>query len=82
VAGPPLAFEFAWYYQGTSFSAPWSFAIEEAKHSPGHVLLRQSLLAAMAAGLHTYDLGLGQQPYKFRLPVHLKPSRTWALYPP
>jgi CelD/BcsL family acetyltransferase involved in cellulose biosynthesis len=80
--GRPLAFEFAWYYRDTHYSAPWCFAIEHAKHCPGHVLLRQSVLAALAAGLHSYDLGLGDQEYKFRLPVHAIPTRTWGLFPP
>jgi CelD/BcsL family acetyltransferase involved in cellulose biosynthesis len=76
-----LAAEFAWYYKGTHFSAPWCFAMAEAKHSPGHVLLRQSLLAAVAEGLHSYDLGIGDQEYKFRLPVHTVNCQTWGLYP-
>lgn len=76
-----LAAEFAWYYKGTHFSAPWCFAMAEAKYSPGHVLLRQSLLAAVAAGLHTYDLGIGDQEYKFRLPVHTINCQTWGFYP-
>jgi CelD/BcsL family acetyltransferase involved in cellulose biosynthesis len=80
--GKPLAFEFAWYYHGRHMSAPWCFAIEEAKHSPGHVLLRQSLLAALAEGLHTYDLGRGDQQYKFRFPARVKRCITWGLYPP
>jgi CelD/BcsL family acetyltransferase involved in cellulose biosynthesis len=79
--GQPLAFEFAWYYQGKHFSAPWCFAIEHARHSPGHVLLRQSLLAARVAGLHTYDMGGGDQTYKFRLPARIKRCTTWGLYP-
>jgi CelD/BcsL family acetyltransferase involved in cellulose biosynthesis len=80
--GRPLAFEFAWYYQGAHYSGPWCFAIEQANHSPGHVLLRQSVLAAMAAGLHTYDLGLGDQQYKLRFPARIKSCRSWGLYPP
>jgi CelD/BcsL family acetyltransferase involved in cellulose biosynthesis len=79
--GHPLAFEFAWYYKGEHFSAPWCFAIEHARHSPGHVLLRQSLLAAQAAGLQRYDLGGGDQTYKFRFPANVKRCTTWGLYP-
>jgi CelD/BcsL family acetyltransferase involved in cellulose biosynthesis len=76
-----LAAEFAWHYKGTHFSAPWCFAMAEARHSPGHVLLRQSLLAALEAGLHTYDLGIGDQEYKFRLPVHTLNCLTLGFYP-
>jgi CelD/BcsL family acetyltransferase involved in cellulose biosynthesis len=80
--GRPLAFEFAWYYHGTHYSAPWCFAVEHSRHCPGHVLLRQSLLAALAEGLSTYDLGLGDQEYKFRLPVQLNRCCSWRLDPP
>jgi CelD/BcsL family acetyltransferase involved in cellulose biosynthesis len=79
--GRPLAFELAWYYRGTHYSAPWCFAVEHGRHCPGHVLLRQSLLAALRAGLTTYDLGGGDQEYKFRLPVRVKRCCTWGLYP-
>lgn len=79
--GRPLAFEFAWYYRGTHYSAPWCFAVEFANHSPGHVLLRQSVLAALAEGLGAYDLGAGDQAYKFRLPARAHLCRTWGLYP-
>lgn len=78
--GRPVAFEFAWHYRGIHYSAPWCFAIEEARHSPGHVLLRQSLLAALDAGLRTYDLGIGDQDYKFRLPARVKTCYTYGLY--
>jgi CelD/BcsL family acetyltransferase involved in cellulose biosynthesis len=79
--GRPLAFEFAWYYRNVHYSGPWCFAIREANRSPGHVLLRQSILAALAEGLHTYDLGGGDQEYKLRLPVRIKRCHTWGLYP-
>jgi CelD/BcsL family acetyltransferase involved in cellulose biosynthesis len=78
--GRPLAFEFAWYYRGTHYSGPWCFALEQARHCPGHVLLRQSLLAALAEELALYDLGGGDQDYKFRLPVRMKRSYSWGLY--
>jgi CelD/BcsL family acetyltransferase involved in cellulose biosynthesis len=80
--GSPLAFEFAWHYRGTHYSGPWCFAVDQANHSPGHVLLRQSLLSAIEAGLNTYDLGIGDQDYKLRLPARTKRCRSWGLYPP
>ncbi len=80
--GQLLASEFAWYYRGTHYSGPWCFDIKQANHSPGQVLLRQSLLSALAADLRRYDLGLGDQPYKLRLPVQVKSCCSWGLYPP
>jgi CelD/BcsL family acetyltransferase involved in cellulose biosynthesis len=79
--GRPLAFEFAWYFHGQHLSAPWCFAIEHANRSPGHVLLRQSLLGALEENLSVYDLGSGDQDYKLRLPHRIKHSYTWGLYP-
>ena len=77
-----LAAEFAWYYRGTHFAAPWCFDIAQANHSPGRVLLRNSILAALDAGLHTYDFGGGQPDANFRLPFRVKTCETWAIYPP
>jgi CelD/BcsL family acetyltransferase involved in cellulose biosynthesis len=71
-----------WYYRGAHFSGPWCFSPEHAKFSPGQVLLRQSVFAAFDAGLHTLDLGTGDQPYKLRLPSRTKKCETWGLYPP
>jgi len=80
--GRSIAFEFAWYYHGVHYSGPWCFAVEYAKQSPGHILLRNSVFAALAEGLETYDLGTGDQPYKLRLPARTHMCRTWGLYPP
>jgi CelD/BcsL family acetyltransferase involved in cellulose biosynthesis len=80
--GEFLAGEIDWYYRGTHYSGPWTFSLEHARFSPGQVLLRQSLLAAQTAGLHSYDLGIGPQDYKLRLPVHTINCQTWGLYPP
>jgi len=80
--GEFLGAEVDWYYRGTHYSGPWCFALERAKFSPGQVLLRQSVLAALDAGLHTFDLGTGDQTYKLRLPARIRKCETWALYLP
>ena len=36
---------------------------------------------ALDAGMHTYDMGLGDQAYKFRLPSRTVTCPTWGLYP-
>ena len=71
-----------WHYRGTHFSGPWCFSPEHEKFSPGQVLLRQMVMAALEAGLHTLDLGTGDQAYKLRLPARTKKCETWGLYPP
>ena len=80
--GVTLGMDMNWHYRGTQFSGRLVFALEHAKLSPGQVLLRQSTLLALEEGMHTYDLGLGDQAYKFRLPSDITICHTWGLYPP
>ena len=80
--GVTLGMDMNWHYRGTQFSGRLVFALEHAKLSPGQVLLRQSTLLALEAGMHTYDLGLGDQAYKCRLPSERINCITWGLYPP
>jgi CelD/BcsL family acetyltransferase involved in cellulose biosynthesis len=79
--GRPIAFEFGYGYRGTYFGGPSSFAADLARHSPGQVLLRHLLLAAIGEGLTGYDLGIGAQPYKLRFATRCDHMRTWGLYP-
>jgi CelD/BcsL family acetyltransferase involved in cellulose biosynthesis len=37
---------------------------------------------ALDAGMHTYDMGLGDQAYKFRLSSRTVTCPTWGLDPP
>ena len=80
--GATLGIDMNWHYRSTQFAGRWVFALEHAKQSPGQVLLRQSTLLALDAGMHIYDLGLGDQAYKFRLPSERVTCFTWGLYPP
>ena len=80
--GDTIGMDMNWHYDSAQFSGRWVFALEHAKQSPGQVLLRQSTLLALDAGMHTYDLGLGDQAYKFRLPSEKATCITWGLYPP
>ncbi|MBI3941071.1 MAG: GNAT family N-acetyltransferase [Acidobacteria bacterium] len=78
--GRPIAFELGCCYRGKYFGGPSSFAPDLAQRSPGQVLLRQLLLAAIAEGVDTYDLGVGEYPWKFRFATHVNYVRTWGLY--
>lgn len=80
--GVTLGIDLNWHYRGTQYSGPWAFDIAHQKHSPGQVLLRQAVLMALEAGMHTYDLGLGDEAYKFRLPCRVISCETVGLYPP
>src|SRR5262249_35242224 len=79
--GRPIAFHFAFCHGGPH---PWykpTFAVELARRSPGEVLLRQLLLAALDEGAHTFDFGLGDEGFKARFATSVRRVRTWGLYP-
>jgi len=59
-----------------------AFAIGLARRSPGEVLLRQLLLAAIAAGATVFDFGLSDEPFKHRLAMRIRHVHRWRLYPP
>jgi len=77
----PVAFHFGTCYRGTYLWYKPSFDIELARLSPGEVLLRQLLLAAVAEGAHTFDFGLGDEPFKQRFATQVRRVKTWGLYP-
>lgn len=79
--GRPIAFHFGFCYQGSYLWYKPSFDIHLARYSPGEVLLRQLLLAAIDEGAHTFDFGLGDEPFKRRFATNVTPARTWGLYP-
>jgi CelD/BcsL family acetyltransferase involved in cellulose biosynthesis len=80
--GRPIAFEFGWSYHGAYYGVSRCFAIDLADRSPGQVLQRQSLLAALEEGLRVYDYGPGDHPYKYLVFTHVKHCCTWGLYEP
>ena len=52
----------------------------QARHSPGEVLLRQLLIAAMAENAEVFDFGLGDEAFKSRFATHVCRVRNWGLY--
>lgn len=79
--GRPIAFHYGLSYQGRYLYGIPSFAIELSQHSPGEVLLRQLLLAAIDEGATAFDFGIGGEAYKYRFATHFKHLHTWGLYP-
>jgi CelD/BcsL family acetyltransferase involved in cellulose biosynthesis len=77
----PVAFHFGTFYGNTFLWYKPSFDVALAKQSPGEVLLRKLLLAANEEGAHTFDFGLGDEPFKQRFATHNPRVRTWELYP-
>jgi CelD/BcsL family acetyltransferase involved in cellulose biosynthesis len=79
--GRPIAFHFGFSYNRSYLWYKPSFAIDLARHSPGEVLLRQLMLAALAEGSTTFDFGLGDEAFKSRFATHVNHVHTWGLYP-
>ena len=79
--GKPIAFHFGFNYQDRFIWYKPSFDIELARHSPGEVLLRQTLLAAIDEGASLFDFGTGDDEYKYRFATHFDHVRALGLYP-
>jgi CelD/BcsL family acetyltransferase involved in cellulose biosynthesis len=79
--GRPIAYHFGFCHGGIYLWYKPSFAIDLARYSPGEVLLRHLLLQAIREGAHTFDLGLGEEPFKLRFADRARRVTTWGLYP-
>jgi CelD/BcsL family acetyltransferase involved in cellulose biosynthesis len=79
--GRAIAFHFGVCYQGNYIWYKPCFAIDLARHSPGEVLLRQVLLAAIEEGANTFDFGTGDDEYKTRFATETREMRGVGLYP-
>jgi CelD/BcsL family acetyltransferase involved in cellulose biosynthesis len=81
VAGEPIAFHYGYALAGRHFFGPCSFRPELARRSPGKVLLRQLLLAAIEEGAEWFDFGTGDQDFKRRHATDTTRVREWSLEP-
>jgi CelD/BcsL family acetyltransferase involved in cellulose biosynthesis len=77
----PIAFHFGASYAGRYLFGIPSFAIEFERHSPGEVLLRQLILAAIEEGAAVFDFGIGDEAYKYRFATSQVQLVTWGIYP-
>src|SRR5438105_2172575 len=64
--GAPIAFHYGSCYQGSYLYYKPTFDVAYSRRSPGQVLLRHSILAAMNEGARTFDFGLGDEAFKQR----------------
>jgi CelD/BcsL family acetyltransferase involved in cellulose biosynthesis len=78
--GRAIALHYGFCYHGNYLWYKPAFDIGLARRSPGEVLLRQLLLAAMAEGAAVFDFGLGDEPFKCRFATHVRHVRSWGLY--
>jgi CelD/BcsL family acetyltransferase involved in cellulose biosynthesis len=79
--GRPIAFQYGHAYGGRYFYGPSCFDPNLARRSPGKVLLRHLLLAAIEEGAHTLDFGTGHQLFKLALATEITHVHTYGLYP-
>lgn len=79
--GRPIAFHFGFSLAGSTLWYKPSFEIELARKSPGEVLLRQLLLAAVQEQARVFDFGLGDEAFKHRFASRVERLDTWGLYP-
>lgn len=79
--GQAVAFHFGACYRQSFLWYKPSFDVGMARRSPGEVLLRQLLLAAIGEGADTFDFGIGDEAFKARFATRVRQIRTWGLYP-
>ena len=77
----PIAFHFGYCHRGRYYWDRPSFAVDLARRSPGKILLRHLLLAAMAEGAHTFDFGVGDETFKDEFSTHAEYVRLWKIFP-
>jgi CelD/BcsL family acetyltransferase involved in cellulose biosynthesis len=77
----PIAFHFGASYAGRYLFGIPSFAIELERQSPGEVLLRQLIMAAIEEQAAIFDFGIGAEAYKFRFATDQERLVTWGIYP-
>ena len=81
VDGRPWACHYGFHFSDSYLWYKPSFEIEFARFSPGEVLLRQLLLAAVDERARIFDFGIGDEPFKHRFADRCPRVRNWGVYP-
>jgi len=79
--GQPIAFHYGYCYRGRYYWNAPTFAGHLADRSPGQVMLKQLVLAAIEEDAKTFDFGTGDQEFKLRLASQVESVKGWGLYP-
>jgi CelD/BcsL family acetyltransferase involved in cellulose biosynthesis len=79
--GRAIAFHFGLSYGRRFLFGIPSFDIGLQDYSPGEVLLRQLILAAIEEDAMVFDFGPGAEAYKYRFATSEARLITWGLYP-
>ena len=78
--GRSIALHHGFCYGGRYIWGTPSFAVDLAKHSPGQVMIRQLLLAAVEEGASSFDFRTGAAAFKLRFASDVNCLRHWGLY--
>ena len=76
-----IAFHYGYSFSGRYYWGMPSFAPDLARRSPGQLMTRHLLLAAIEEGARLFDFGTGTQPFKLRHATQVDRVRTWSLCP-
>ena len=79
--GNPIAFHYGLCYKGRYLFGIPAFDIKLLQHSPGEVLLRQLIIAAISEKAASFDFGMGDETYKYRFATGVTKLYNWGLYP-
>jgi CelD/BcsL family acetyltransferase involved in cellulose biosynthesis len=79
--GRVIAYHYGYRFAGRYYWGMPSFEPDVSQHSPGRLLTRHLLLAAVEEEARVFDMGTGTQPFKMELADHTVPVHTWGLYP-
>ena len=79
--GRPIAFHHGLCYGRRYLFGIPSFEIELCHKSPGEVLLRQLMLAAIEEDAEKFDFGIGDERYKYRFATDVVQLKTISMYP-
>ena len=77
----PIAFHFGLCFHRRFLYGIPSFDIAMERHSPGNVLLRHLLLAAIEEDAAVFDFGLGEEEYKYGFATGEVRLVTLGIYP-
>jgi CelD/BcsL family acetyltransferase involved in cellulose biosynthesis len=80
--GAPAAFDISLLHGPRHISYLSSLDPSITTHSPGRVLQRYVVKAAIEAGARIFDFGLGEEEYKLRDASDADEVANWFLYPP
>ncbi|MGI8603238.1 MAG: GNAT family N-acetyltransferase [Verrucomicrobiales bacterium] len=78
--GAPIACHYGFCYAGSYVCYKPAFDVAHSRRSPGQVLMRHLILAAINERAHTFDFGLGDEPYKQRFATGSRHVNNWALH--